>query len=129
MDDLSVLMVKLKDIAGVWNLLGVQLKFLPGALNGFPPAIQAVPILALQELLTRWLQRTNPPPTLESLAEVIGGPMIENEFLASTLIEQRAYFPSQAGHDQLVVSFPDVRRGKRLSGHKILFHSGMQSLQ
>ena len=94
MDDLPVLVTKLKDVAGKWNPLGVQLNFTPGTLSGFPPAVQADPIRALQELLTRWLERINPPPTLESLAEAVGGPVIGNELLARTLLQQKAGFPS-----------------------------------
>ena len=94
MEDLPVLMTKLTEIAGRWNPLGVQLKFSPGTLNGFPVAIQGDPILALQELLIHWLQRKNPPPTLETLSQVIGGPVIANESLADTLLQERAGFPS-----------------------------------
>ena len=94
MQDLSVLMTKLTGIAGHWNLLGVQLKFLPETLKAFSPDIQAEPIKALQELLTRWLQRTAPPPMLESLAEAVGGPVIGNELLAGTLLTGRADLPS-----------------------------------
>ena len=94
MEDLPVLVTKLKEIAGQWHPLGVQLLFLPGTLDGFPPAIQAVPIRALQELLTHWLRRTNPPPTLEALSQAVGGPVIGNELLARTLLEQRKDFPS-----------------------------------
>ena len=89
-----MLMTKLTEVAGRWNPLGVQLKFSPGTLNGFPAAVLGDPILALQELLIHWLQRKNPPPTLETLSEVIGGPVIANEFLASTLLQERADFPS-----------------------------------
>ena len=94
MEDLPMLVVKLKEIAGKWQLLGVQLKFSTGTLDGFPPAVRADPIQALQQLLTRWLERTDPPPTLEALAEVVGGPVIGNELLARTLLKQREDFPS-----------------------------------
>ena len=99
MEDLPVLMTKLKEIAGQWHPLGIRLHFTPGALIDFPPAIQDDPTLALQELLTNWLQRTDPPPTLESLAEAVGGPVIGNELLARTLLEQRADFPSVQTRD------------------------------
>ena len=97
MKDLRVLVKKLKNVAGRWNLLGVQLEFAPGDLEAFPPAVQDYPIQALQELLTRWLKMTK--PTLESLAEVIGGPVIGNEGLAKSLLEERADFPSVQAND------------------------------
>ena len=97
MEDLPMLVTKLNEIAGQWHPLGIQLKFLPGTLDGFSLIIQAVPIRALQELLTHWLRRTNPPPTLEALSQAIGGPVIGNELLAMTLLEQRKDFPSVRG--------------------------------
>ena len=97
MEDLPVLVTKLKEIAGKWHLLGVQLKFSAGTLDGFPPAIQADPIRALQELFTHWLQRMDPPPTLEALSKAVGGPVIGNELLAGTLLEHREDFPSVCG--------------------------------
>ena len=89
-----MLVRKLKDIAGKWSPLGVQLNFTPGTLDGFPATTLADPIKALQELLTRWLQRTDPLPTLEALAKAVGGPVIENELLARNLLEQHSDFPS-----------------------------------
>ena len=94
MEDLPVLMTKIKDVAGQWNTLGVQLQFSPGTLDGFAPVVHASPIQALQELLRRWLERTNPPPTLKALAEAIGCPVIGNELLARTLLKEKEDFPS-----------------------------------
>ena len=108
MQDLPVLMVKLKDIARKWNLLGVQLNFTPWHLRGFSPDVRAEPKLALQELLSQWLCRTNPPPTLELLAAIIRGPVIEEESLAAFLLEHREDFPSlqvkETGTLRIIVS-------------------------
>ena len=105
MADLPEFMIKLADLAGIWAILGVELNFTPGTLRAFPPAILADPKQALQELLRRWLERTSPPPTLEALAEAVGGPVIQNELLASTLLERRRDFPSiQARESGMIVA-------------------------
>ncbi len=77
-----------------WEPLGVQLKFKPGILKGIRANAPGNSKQALQELLTQWLQRTNPSPTLEALADAIRGPVIRHAVLADSLLERKTDYPS-----------------------------------
>ena len=94
MEDLPELTTRLTDVAYAWNSIGVQLDFKPGPLANITAMSFGNPIAALQQLLTKWLQRTDPPPTLEDLAKAIGGPVIGNQVLAKSLLDNRAELPS-----------------------------------
>ena len=93
--DLSVLTEKLVPIAYQWFALGIQLGFDPGVLKGFQTFGDTSRGLA--ELLTRWLQRTNPPSTLQSLIDVVKGNQIAHQVLAGKLEKECGDFPSIKG--------------------------------
>ncbi len=99
------------DVQADWELLGVQLQFKSGVLKGIREDVPGNSTRALQELLTQWLRRGNPSPTLEALAEAIGGPVIRNGRLADSLLERKTDFPS-------------IRAGKKghTSSNSLLWH-------
>ena len=89
---------KLSPIAYQWYQLGIQLEFDPGTLKGIQSAVHGDAARGLDELLTKWLQRRNPPATLESLVDVVGGTVICNQVLAEQLKCGRGDFPSIKGN-------------------------------
>ena len=95
--DLHVLTEKLVSIAYQWYQLGIQLEFNPGVLKAIESGTFYVASRGLDELLTQWLQRTKPPPTLQSLIDVVGGKTIANQALAGKLYDERGDFPSIKG--------------------------------
>ena len=93
-DDLPVLQTKLNEVAHQWKTIGVLLGFKPGVLNGTASAVRGDVQSGLTELLTQWLSRTKPPSTLQSLVDVIGGPVIGHQVLAEQLQRECDDFPS-----------------------------------
>ena len=85
-DDLPVLQEKLVNVAYQWKQIGIQLGFDPGVLKGINDGLAG--------LLTRWLQRRNPPAMLQSLIDVVGGKVIANEVLAEKLKTECGDFPT-----------------------------------
>ena len=77
-----------------WRTLGMQLEFAPGVLNAIRDVVLGDAHLGLGELLTRWVQRREPPSTLQSLVDAVGGPVIANQVLAEQLIMECGDFPS-----------------------------------
>ena len=93
-DDLATLLKKLDEVAYQWQMMGIQLGFKPGVLNGIESTVHGNVQSCLQELLTQWLQRKQPPPTLQSLIDVVGDPPIANQVLAEQLTRECGDFPS-----------------------------------
>ena len=93
-DDLATLQTKLDEVAYQWYTIGIQLGFAPGVLKGIQSAVRGDVKSGLEELLTRWLQRKQPPSTLQSLIDVVGGPVIAHQVLAERLIMECGDFPS-----------------------------------
>ena len=93
-DDLATLLKKLDEVAYQWQMMGIQLGFKPGVLNGIESTVHGNVQSCLKELLTRWLQRKQPPPTLQSLIDVVGDLPIANQVLAEQLIVECGDFPS-----------------------------------
>ena len=93
-DDLPVLQKKLANEAFQWYTIGIQLGFDPGVLKGIRAAVHGDVKSGLEELLTLWLQREQPPPTLQSLIDVVGGKVIQNQVLAKQLKRKCDDFPS-----------------------------------
>jgi len=98
--DLPVLTEKLSLINYEWYQLGIQLGFDPGVLKGIQAIIRGDVALGLDELLTKWLHRTNPPSTLQSLIDVVAGRVISHQVLARQLYDERGDFPSISGKPQ-----------------------------
>ena len=96
--DLAVLTQKLNPIAYQWYQLGIQLEFDPGTLKQIQGAVHGDAASGLDELLTKWLQRRNPPATLESLIAVVEGTVISHQVLAEELKHGRGDFPSIKGN-------------------------------
>lgn len=92
--DLPILLDKLQLVAHQWMSLGIQLEFDPNLLQIIRTSVHHDPTAALQELITRWVQRLDPPPLLESLAEAIRGQVIGNPVFAKKLLDEKADFPS-----------------------------------
>ena len=92
--DLATLQRKLVEVAFQWHTMGMQLEFAPGVLNAIRDAVRGDAQTGLGELLTRWVQRREPPSTLQSLIDVVGGPVIANQVLAERLIMECGDFPS-----------------------------------
>lgn len=98
--DLPVLTEKLSLINYEWYQLGIQLSFDPSVLKGIQASVRGDVSLGLDELLTKWLHRTNPPSTLQSLIDVVGGRVISHQVLARQLYDERGDFPSISGKPQ-----------------------------
>ena len=96
--DLAVLSQKLTTIAYQWYPLGIQLEFDPGTLKGIQNEVRGDTARGLDELLTKWLQRSQPPATFESLVDVVGGSVICNQVLAEQLKHECSDFPSIKGN-------------------------------
>ena len=65
-----------KQDAANWKTIGLNLGFGQGELTeieGMPMLIPKGPVGYLEELLTRWLKRVDPPPYLQNLADAIYG--------------------------------------------------------
>ena len=82
-----------------WYHLGVQLDFDPDVLKGIrdPGSSIASKLGLLTELLTKWLRRTTPPPTLQSLVDVVEGEVICDQVKAKQLRKECGDFPSIKG--------------------------------
>ena len=93
-DDLATLQTKLDGVAYQWYTIGIQLGFAPGVLKGTQSAVRGDVKSGLEELLTLWLQRKQPPSTLKSLIDVVGGNVIKNQALAEQLKRECGDFPS-----------------------------------
>ena len=66
-NDLPVLQLKLHEVAYQWQMMGIQLGFAPGILKQIQSAVRGDVNHGLEELLTQWVQRREPPSTLQSL--------------------------------------------------------------
>ena len=92
--DLPVLQMKLDEVAYQWHTIGIQLHFKPGVLNGIAKAVRGDVQSGLKEVLTRWVHREEPPSTLQSLVDVVGGPVIGHQKLAKQLKRDCDDFPT-----------------------------------
>ena len=93
-DDLALLEEKLANEAYQWYTIGIQLGFAPGVLKGIQSAVRGDVNHGLEELLTLWLRRKQPPSTLQSLINVVGGKVVANQVLAEQLKKECGDFPS-----------------------------------
>ena len=93
-DDIARLQEKLVNEAYRWYTIGIQLGFDPGVLSGIQATVHDDVQGGLLKLLTRWVHRREPPSTLQSLIDVVGGPVIAHEVLAERLRRECDHFPS-----------------------------------
>ena len=93
-NDLGPLQAKLATTAAEWNNIGVQLGFHPGDLANIRSKSYGDPMTGLAELLTQWLQRVEPPPTLGALCAVMGGGVIRRQDLDARLRQEYRDLPS-----------------------------------
>ena len=96
-EDLPVLTQKLASVAYKWYHLGVQLRFNPNVLKGIQDPGSPNVSFGLTELLTKWLTRITPPPTLQSLVDAVGQEFIDNQTKAEQLKNECGDFPSIRG--------------------------------
>ena len=88
----------LQPIAGHWRAFGLQLGLLPGELDiiaATPLLIPGGPVAYLQELLSRWLSRVSPFPTLTNLCAALRSQTVHQSRIAHAL--QRKYQTRRTG--------------------------------
>lgn len=86
-DDLPGLQSLLVSVASQSFNIGIQLGLRVGVVQTLEKdAPSSTATLAL--VLARWLQCKNPPPSVQKLAEVLSGPVIDNKALADKLKRQ-----------------------------------------
>ena len=90
-DDLAFLMNHLQPIASLWRPFGLQLGLLPGDLKAIaatPLLIPGGPAAYLEEVLTRWLDRAPPFPTLTKLCDSLRSRAVDQNRIALELEQQ-----------------------------------------
>ena len=91
LDDLAFFMNHLQPIACDWRAFGLQLGLLPGELNTIantPLLIPGGPAAYLQEVLSKWLDRSPPFPTLTKLCDALRSHAVDQSRLALELEQQ-----------------------------------------
>ena len=91
LDDLAFLMNHLQPMASHWRAFGLQLGLSPGDLNTIaatPLFIPRGPPAFLQEVLTRWLNRASPFPTLTKLCDALRSRAVDQSRIALELEQQ-----------------------------------------
>ena len=91
--DLPFLHHELHQVSHKWYSLGVQLQIPIGTLNRILENYQMNKCLL--EMLTVWLQSTDPPPTWSVLTEALESPLVGERLLAQLLRDK--YFPRNEG--------------------------------
>ena len=87
-EDLAFLMNHLKPIASHWRALGLQLGMLYGELSTIeatPLLISGGPVAFLREVLSKWLDRAPPFPTLSMLCGALRSRAVDKSRLALEL--------------------------------------------
>ena len=87
-DDLAFLVNHLQPMASHWKAFGLQLGLLPGKLDNIaatPLLIPGAPAAFLQEVLTRWLDRAPPFPTLTKLCDALRSRAVDQSKIAFEL--------------------------------------------
>ena len=112
-DDLAFLMNHLQPIASHWKAFGLQLGLLPGELDTIaatPLFIPGGPPAFLQEVLSRWLNRAPPFPTLAKLCSALKSRAVDQSRIALELEEryrtQRIGLSTTGWEDLLLKSRP-----------------------
>ena len=81
-----------------------RLSFDPDVLQGIQDNVPGDANVYIAHLLTRWLRRTTPRSTFQSLVDVVGGKVIDNQVLAEQLRRECEDFPSIKGKQHVQVS-------------------------
>ena len=90
-DDLAFFMNHLQPIAGHWRAFGLQLGLSSGELNTIantPLLIPGGPVAYLQEVLTKWMNRAPPYPTLTKLCGALRSRAVDQSRIALELEQQ-----------------------------------------
>ena len=90
-DDMAFFMNHLQPIAGHWRAFGLQLGLLPGELNTIantPLLIPGGPAAYLEEVLTKWMNRAPPYPTLTKLCGALRSCAVDQSRIALELEQQ-----------------------------------------
>ena len=90
-DDLAFFMNHLQPIAGHWRAFGLQLGLSSGELNTIantPLLIPGGPVAYLQEVLTKWMNRAPPYPTLTKLCGALRSHAVDQSRIALELEQQ-----------------------------------------
>ena len=90
-DDLAFLMNHLQPMASRWEAFGLQLGLLPEELDNIaamPLLFPRAPAAFLQEVLTRWLNRAPPFPTLTKLCDALRSHAVDRSRIALVLQQQ-----------------------------------------
>ena len=88
----------LKPVANHWRAVGLQLGLLYGELGvieATPLLIPGGPVAYLQEVLSRWLDRAPPFPTLKNLCDALRSHAVDQSRIALKL--QQQYQTRRAG--------------------------------
>ena len=90
-DDLAFLMNHLQPMACRWKAFGLQLGLLPGDLDTIaatPLLIPGGPPAYLEVVLTRWLDRAPPLPSLTKLCDALRSRAVDQSRIALELEQQ-----------------------------------------
>ena len=90
-DDLPFLMNHLQPVAGHWRSFGLQLGLLPGDLKAIAATsllIPGGPAAFLEAVLTRWMNRAPPLPTLSKLCDALRSRAVDQSRIALELEQQ-----------------------------------------
>ena len=90
-DDLPFLLNHLQPIAGHWKAFGLQLGLSSGDLDiiaATPLLIPGGPAAYLQEVLTKWMNRAPPFPTLTKLCDALRSHTVDHSRTALELEQQ-----------------------------------------
>ena len=90
-DDLAFLLNHLQPIAGHWRTFGLQLGLSSGDLDiiaATPLLIPGGPVAFLQDVLTRWMNRAPPHPTLRKLCDALRSHTVDQSRIAFELEQQ-----------------------------------------
>ena len=93
LDDLRVLYNELLPVSHLWYSLGIQLQIPIETLKRI--RIETEMNKCLLEMLTVWLQSTDPSPTWSILIEALDCPAVEERLLAQQLRDK--YYPRNEG--------------------------------
>ena len=90
-DDLVFLINHLRPIASHWRAFGLQLGLSSEELDtiaAIPLLIPGGPVAYLQEVLTRWIERASPFPTLTKLCDALSSHAVDQHWLALEVEQQ-----------------------------------------
>ena len=96
-DDLPTLLDVLYDVAHKWERIATYLKLSQGAIAIIKSKEVAEPEDKLLEVMKRWLSRTSPAPTVETLINALRRPFVGEEKIA---LELEGKFYPQSFHSK-----------------------------